>query len=349
MGRFGLSTPALLAACLLGVSAPALAVDFKGKTISMFVGSEPGGGTDASGRLTAPFFEKYLPGNPSIVVRNMPGAQGITMINYVMQQTKPDGLTIIAGSSSQADPLVTQKSGALYDAQKLLYIGGLGRGGNIIMVNAESEKRLLDKSKPPLFFGALDGERSSEQAALWGIEYLGWNAKWVLGYRGTQAVMLALERGEIDMNATANLFQIKAMTESGKFHALSQSGQLAGGRFIPRPEFPDVPVLGAEIEPKIKEPLARQAFAYFQAINALDKWTALLPGTPEDVVLAYRTAFETMSRDPDFIERGRRISGEMEPMTADNMQFLVREASGMTEETAQFVKAMQRRQGLDMK
>src|SRR5690349_11120621 len=86
-------------------AAPAgAAVDFKGKTVNMIVGSEPGGGTDAAGRLTAPFFEKYLPGNPAIVVRNMPGAQGVTAINSAIQQTKPDGLTIIAGSSSQADP-----------------------------------------------------------------------------------------------------------------------------------------------------------------------------------------------------------------------------------------------------
>jgi tripartite-type tricarboxylate transporter receptor subunit TctC len=337
--------PILVAAALLA-ALPAAGADFKGKSISMIVGSEPGGGTDAAGRLTAPFFEKYLPGNPSIVVRNMPGAQGVTAINYALQQTKPDGLTIIAGSSSQADPLVTHKSGALYDPAKLIYVGGVGRGGSVVLVNGESEKRLYDKSKDPLFFGALDGERSSEQVALWGIEYLGWNAKWVTGYRGTSAVMLALERGEVDMNATGSLFQIKSLVDSGKFHVLTQSGMLQGRRFVARPDFGPAPVLGEQLKDKLADEPARAAFAYYEGINALDKWSALLPGTPDDIVRAYRAAFDKMAADPDFLERGRKISGEIEPMSAANVDFLVRQIAGTTDETEEFIKTLQRRQGL---
>jgi len=338
--------PALILLAVLAAAPAAAAVDFKGKSINMIVGSEPGGGTDAAGRLTAPFFEKYLPGNPAIVVRNMPGAQGVTAINYAIQQTKPDGLTIIAGSSSQADPLVTHKSGALYDPAKLVYVGGVGRGGSVVLVNAQSEKRLYDKNQAPLFFGALDGERSSEQVALWGIEYLGWNAKWVVGYRGTSAVMLALERGEIDMDATGSLFQIKSLVESGKFHVLTQSGMLQNGRFVARPDFGPAPVLGKQLEGKLGDKAARDAFAYYEGINALDKWTALLPGTPEDIVRAYRAAFEKMSADAEFLERGRKISCEIDPMSAANVEFLVQQIAGTTEETEEFIKSLQRRQGL---
>ena len=344
MRRVRLAAPLL--ALALAAALPAAGADFKGKSVAMIVGSEPGGGTDAAARLTAPFFEKYLPGNPSIVVRNMPGAQGVTAINYALQQTRPDGLTIIAGSSSQADPLVTHKSGALYDPVKLIYVGGVGRGGSVVLINAQSEKRLHDKSQPPLFFGALDGERSSEQIGLWGIEYLGWNAKWVLGYRGTSAVMLALERGEIDMNATGSLFQIKSLVDSGKFHVLTQSGMLQGGRFVGRPDFGRAPVLGEQLEGKLADKPARDAFAYYEGINALDKWTALLPGTPEDIVLAYRAAFEKMAADSEFLERGRKISGEIDPMSAANVEFLVKQIAGTTDETEKFIKALQRHQGL---
>jgi tripartite-type tricarboxylate transporter receptor subunit TctC len=343
MSRNTLSVALLL---LVVAAAPAAAADFKGKTISMIVGSEPGGGTDASGRLTAPFFEKYLPGNPNIIVRNMPGAQGVTAINYALQQTKPDGLTIIAGSSSQADPLVTHKSGALYDPSKLIYVGGVGRGGSVVLVNAASEARLYDKTKDPLFFGALDGERSSEQVALWGIEYLGWNAKWVVGYRGTSAVMLALERGEIDMDATGSLFQIKSLVDSRRFHVLTQSGMLTNGRFVARPDFGPAPVLGEQLKDKLGDTRARQAYAYYEGINALDKWAALLPGTPDDIVAAYRAAFDKMSRDPGFLERGTKISGEIEPMTFSSVEFLVRQLAGTTDDTEEFIKTLQRKQGL---
>ena len=116
-------------ACAVQAARAEEPVSFKGQRITILIGYGVGGGYDLYGRLAARYLSKYLPGNPSIVVRNMPGAQGVTAINYALQQTRPDGLTIIAGSSSQADPLVTHKSGALYDPVKLIYVGGVGRGG----------------------------------------------------------------------------------------------------------------------------------------------------------------------------------------------------------------------------
>ena len=322
------------------------AADFKGKTISMIIGSEAGGGSDATGRLMAPFFEKYLPGNPQIVVRNVPGAHGITALNYVVQQTKPDGLTVIAASSAQANPLTIRKDRAIYDPLDFKYIGGVGRGGTVVLINRESEKRLHDKSAPPLFFGVLDGTRSGEQVAVWGIEYLGWNAKWVVGYRGTSAVMLALERGEVDMNTTGNIFHVKRLIDTGKFRILSQSGSLDGEHFVGRPDFGDAPVFADLMAGKINDPVAKQAFAYWEAINGLDKWLALAGGTPDDIVSDYRVAFQKAVEDPDFATLGKRISDDLSPMSHQSVEFLVRKMAGTTDEAEEFVKKLQRKQGL---
>src|SRR4029077_18290637 len=90
------------------------AFTFKGKTITMIVGSEAGGGTDASGRLIAPYLRKHLPGGPHIVVHNMPGASGITSLNYFAQRTAPDGLTVMMGSISTIDPVVSRNASAQY-------------------------------------------------------------------------------------------------------------------------------------------------------------------------------------------------------------------------------------------
>ena len=96
-------------------------VTFHDKTITMLIGSETGGGTDASGRVVAPFLAKYLPGNPAIVVRNMPGADGMTALNFLMTQTKPDGLTVTTGSSTQMDPLMYRKASAHFDPSQFAF------------------------------------------------------------------------------------------------------------------------------------------------------------------------------------------------------------------------------------
>jgi hypothetical protein len=335
----------------IGVSTgPASAeVSFKGKTISMVIGSEAGGGTDATGRLVAPFFERYLPGTPTIVVRNMPGAQGVTALNYIVQQTKPDGLTVIAGANVQASPLTYRKAHGIYDPTKFRYIGGIGRGGTVQMINKASEARLHDPSKPPLFYGVLDGTRASEQVSVWGIEYLGWNAKVVVGYRGTSAVMLAMERGEVDMASTGSAFHIKNLLDSGKFRVLSQSGTIESGRFVGRADFGDAPIFGNLMRDKLTNPIAKQAFAYWEAVNALDKWVGLTDGTPDDIVAAYRAAFARMIADPEFHERGGKISEDMQPMSHQDVELLVGQLAGATDAAEAFIKNMQREQGIRVK
>jgi hypothetical protein len=251
-----------------------------------------------------------------------------------------------AASSAQANPLTYRKDRAIYDPVKFNYIGGVGRGGTVVLINKESERRLHDKSAPPLFFGVLDGTRSGEQVAVWGMEYLGWNAKWVVGYRGTSAVMLALQRGEVDMNTTGNIFHIKQLVDTGKYRILSQSGSLEGETFVGRPEFGDAPVFASLMEGKITDPVAKQGFAYWEAINGLDKWLALPDGTPADIVAAYRTAFQRAIEDPEFLTLGKRISDDISPMSHQSVEFLVGKMAGTTEEAEEFIKNLQRKQGL---
>jgi tripartite-type tricarboxylate transporter receptor subunit TctC len=324
----------------------AQSISFKGKTISMVIGSEAGGGTDATGRLVAPFFEKYLPGNPTIVIRNMPGAQGVTALNFIVQQTKPDGLTLIVGANVQASPLTYRRANGIYDPTKFRYVGGIGRGGTVLMISKEAEKRLYDTSQPPLFYGVLDGTRASEQVSMWGIEYLGWNAKVVVGYRGTSAVMLAMERGEVDMASTGSAFQIKNLIDSGKFRVLSQSGTIENGRFVGRADFSDTPVFANIMHEKLTDPVAKKAFSYWEAVNAMDKWVGLAEGTPDNVVEAYRSAFKQMAADTDFLEKGAKISEDILPMSYQDVGLLVRQLASATEEAEEFIKNLQRRQGI---
>ena len=270
-------------ACVfLALIAPASAetISFQGKTITAIIGAAAGGGTDVVGRLFATFLAKHLPGSPAVVVQNIPGADGVIALNYFLQQVRPDGLTFAITGETTVDPLKIRQKQVLYDPTKFPVIGGGGRGGDVIVISNEAEKRLYDKSLPPAVMGATVGvPRNGMQATAWGIEYLGWNAKWVRGYNGTNELIVALERGEIDMTGTGDLFKIKELLASGKFKILTQSGVVKNGEFGGRPEFGSTPNLAELVQGKITDPAAREAFRYYNDIEAMDKWVALPPET----------------------------------------------------------------------
>jgi tripartite-type tricarboxylate transporter receptor subunit TctC len=337
-------------ACLLASPAVALeAVSFQGKTVSMIVGYAAGGGTDAFGRLAASFLTNALQGAPTVVVRNIPGAEGITAMNYFVQQVAPDGLTIASAANTAADPLNYRKPQSRYDPTSFEVIGGIGRGGTAIVISKEAEMRLVDRRAAPVAMGALGGvQRSGMLVTTWGIEFLGWNAKWVLGYRGTNELMLALERGEIDMTATANQFLIGKLLESGKFKILVQTGAQKNGRLVPRADFGDAPILASMLEGKIDDPLASKAFEYWGSIVAMDKWLALPPKSPAPLLEAYRDAYARMVRDPQFVDRGKLISDEFEPLMHEDIEALIRTLGRMPPQAIDYISDLLRKQGLEV-
>jgi tripartite-type tricarboxylate transporter receptor subunit TctC len=323
------------------------ALSFKGKTITMIVGSEPGGGTDAAGRLIAPYLRRYLPGEPHIVVQNMPGASGITALNSFVHRTAPDGLTVMMGSISTIDPVVFRNSSARYDPKAFRIAGGIGRGGSVIFVNRDAEARLYDKAAKPVVIGSvLAVPRPGTQPALWCIEYLGWNATWVPGYRGTNETMLALDRGEIDMTTTGNIFQIQERLANGQLKILYQTGAIVGGKVTPRQEFGDAPLFPDLMRDKIKDPTAQKAFAYWQALNTGDKWIGLAAGTADEIVEAYRDAFGKVALDPEFLEHGEKISDGFAPMSPHDVEIVVQTLSDTPTAAVDYTKSLMRKQGL---
>jgi hypothetical protein len=266
---------------------------FQGKNVTMIIGSAPGGGTDASGRAIARFLGKYLPGAPAVVVQNMPGASGITAMNHFVHRTQPDGLTVVMGSNSIIDPVIYRNSKAQYDTRDLRMVGGVGRGGTVLFIKKDAEKRLYDRKAEPVVIGTIGPvPRAGMQPAVWSIEYLGWNAKWVAGYPGSNEVMLALDRGELELSATSNIFLVEERIKAGAVKILFQGGQLEGGKVVGRPEFGDAPIFLAQMQGKITDPVAQKAFEYWVALSSIDKWLALAPGTPDQILATYRDTFK---------------------------------------------------------
>ena len=343
------SIAAALLAALIGCTV-ALAQGaglFQGKTVTVIIGFAAGGGTDTFGRMAANFFAQYLPGSPTVIVRNVPGADGVTALNYFVEQAAPDGYSITVAASTTADPLNWRKPQAHFNPTKFDVIGGAGRGGVLLVINKEAEKRLTDKQAKPVVMGSLSGlPRSGMQMTAWGIEYLDWNAKWVIGYRGTTELMIALERGEIDMTSTGNLFHVQRLLATGQFKVLVQTGMLRNGRRVARPEFADVPVIEYLLAGKIADPLMRDAYSYWSANSSIDKWTALPPNSPKVMVDAYRVAYGKMMLDPDFVDRGRRMSDDFEPWPHTDVEFLINRLGAIQMEAIDRLGVMLKKQGL---
>ena len=340
-----------LFASLLGWSAAAAqdAAPFQGKAISMIVGSAPGGGTDAYGRLVASFLGNYLPGAPSIIVRNVPGADGITAMNYMVDQAAPDGTTITAAANTTADPLHYRKPQSHFDPSIFGIIGGAGRGGEILIVNKAVEARLYDRQLAPVVMGSLGAvPRSGMQITAWGVAFLGWNAKWVVGYRSTNELFLALERGEVDMTSTGNLFQILKLTETGRFRILVQSGSLRNGAIVPRPDFGDAPIFAGLLEGKINDPVARQALEYWADSALMDKWLALPPKAPIAMLDVYRDAYGRMIQDRQFLERAKTISDDFSPLSSSEVDTLLKRLASLPPQAIEYTTLMLRKQGLEV-
>jgi len=345
MNAFKFSLALLVAAC--GGAATAEPVSFKGKTVTMIIGFAAGGGTDLSGRLIASFLGKYLPGEPNVIAQNVPGAEGINAMNFFAQQIKPDGLTLAMGSGSVADPMNFRKPQAQFDPTKFAFVGGAGRGGSMLIISKEAEKRLGDKSAPPVIMGSPGGApRSGVQIAAWGIEFLGWNAKWVVGYRGTSDLMVALERGEIDMTATSNMQQIEKLLTTGKFKVLVQSGALKQEQVKPRSEFPDVALLPALLAGKIADPVAARSFEYWTTLHSEDKWLALPSGTPAEIVQLYRDAYARMVTDAEFNARAKMLADDFTPSPWQDLEAWMKKLGGTPTEAIDFLAVMLRRQGV---
>ena len=334
-------------ALLAGTVNAGAEVSFKGKTIDVIMGSAPGGGTDGTTRLVGSFLEKYLPGNPTMRYRNIPGGHGVKGLNY-FAKVKPNGLSWAGGSSSHTDPAALRKSVVEYDPTKFHFIGGVSRGGSIVFIRKEMLPNLTDSSKPPVVVGVLDGNRSWEQAITFGKEVLGWNVRFVVGYPGTSFLLLAVRRGETHMMGTSNLALLKEMFATGEFAPVMQlgGGNMSDAEIEARKGFENVPTFPSLMEGKTTS-ITKETFEFWTALNDIDKWYALPPGTPKEIVDAYREAWAKIVKDPEFIKQGRaQFSADFTPVAGEQQQDMVQKTAYPRKEITAHLDQLKVKHGL---
>ena len=343
----GVLTAAVALATLSGVAAVADETSFGGKTVTVIVGYGAGGRIDNYSRLLASSMARRLPGSPTLVVRNMLGADGVVALNYFYNQVKPDGLTAAVVGASQVDPFQIVKAKATYDVGAMEFVGGNGHGGTALVIRNEALPRLRDRSGTPAVMGALSAVRTGMQATLWGAEYLGWNAKWVVGYPTTKSLVLGIERGEIDMTSFSDVVDVQRLKGTGNFTVLGQTGFLRDGKLQPRPEY-GAPLLSDLVADKITEPAAIRAFTYWRSISQVGEFMALPPGTPRPMVEAYRQAFRDTIADPEFATRLVKAGDEFLPQSDADVGALLATLSATPPDALAYLIDIARRQGLSL-
>ena len=334
-----LAAPIAAMAFVLGLGLPAQAqVSFKGQTVSLIINSNAGGGTDLQARLVGATIAQHLPGEPRIIFNNMPGGGGIKANNYFVEQVKRDGRTMISGSRSIISPLGLRRSGVKFNTGDYEFIGGSERLGTFILIRDKVKQRLTDPKAETVVFGDIDGERPGFIATVWGREFLGWNVKWVIGYSGTSQMLLAARSGELDMVGNQNAFIVNPLIKEAGFVAIAQMGMRGeGSKMVARPIMPNVPVFSDLMLPKLSgEALA--AYNTWMDDQLVDKWFALPPGTPPEIVRVYRDAFAKVAADKAFIARAEKEFGEdFSPMSGEELGRIAKALAATKDEELQFL------------
>jgi tripartite-type tricarboxylate transporter receptor subunit TctC len=344
------STIGLAAAAGAALTGPAHAApDFTGKQVLLIVASNEGKGTDIIGRFMARGMSKYLKGNPDVIVKNTGAGGGKIRGANLLAKAKPDGLTIMQSDGTTVQPTTLRRKSVRYDPTKFPAIGAINRGGSILFMRKEAVARLMDKSKKPAIIGAISGTRSWQAVPMWGAEFLGWNVKWIPGYKGNNQFSRAIRQAEIDAFATNSNYIIDPLIKEGVVTLLYQVGQPDDdGKYVARESFKQVPIFPNELRKKVK--LTKlQWRAYLSLVNPslIDKWMALPPNTPKEIVETWRSAYKQAFNDPELKQQLKKQFGdELTLISGKRVDEMIEEVSGVGDDVVDYTVKLKQKYGI---
>lgn len=308
------SMMALVSAALAFASIPARAdpvADFyKGRQITLLVGSGAGGGYDVYARVWARHVNRYIPGQPQIVAKNMPAAAGIAAANTLYNTSDRDGATMAALPNGAAmDPLAGNAQ-ARFDALEMAWIGSIGKLQNVCATWHTSPVRTIRQAQEKEIIVAGAGA-TSNTAIMPRIlnDLIGTRFKIVAGYDPTSGLNLALERGEAEGICGLSWSTIKASRPHWiKDKLLNVIVQVGVDKL---PDLPDVP--GAL--DLVKDAASRQVLELVLIRQEIGRPIVLPPGVPADRVAALRKAFDQVLIDKEFLADAAKAGMEIEPLS----------------------------------
>jgi tripartite-type tricarboxylate transporter receptor subunit TctC len=308
--RLLLSSFVMIVASAQGAALFAQANFYEGKTIRMIVGFTAGGGYDAYTRAIGRHMGKHIPGNPVMIVENMPGAGSMISANYIYKAARPDGLTLghfIGGLFLQQ---LLGKPGIEFDAAKFQYVGVPGQDNFVIGIAKASGITDVDAwlaSKQVIKFGGVASGSGSDDIPNILKATIGLPLQLVSGYKGTADVRLAFNSGEVA--GLSNSWESTKSTwrkelETGDLKLVLQA------TLKPHPEFPKLPM--ALSYAKTDE--ARLLISTVARVHGPTVRPYVLPpNTPKDRVQIIRKAFMDTMKDPDFLAEAKKANLDINP------------------------------------
>jgi len=295
---------------------------YKGKQITMLVSTAAGGGYDTYARTLARHMVKYIPGNPTIVPKNSPGADGAIVASTLYNNAPKDGTTFAALTNGiSLDPLFGKFVGR-FDAQKFSWIGSIGKLMNVCVTWYTSPVKTIEQARTREVVVSASGA-TSNSAMMGKIANTLLNTKFkvITGYADPD-VTLAMEKGEVEGVCGLAYTTLKATHpqwfSEKKINILLQIGLT---------RFPDQPNVPSALE-LVSDPNAKRTLELILTRQEMGRPFAAPPGVPPDRVALLRSAFEKTLKDPAFLSDAKRLQMEIDPLTGPEIEKLLATAYG---------------------
>jgi tripartite-type tricarboxylate transporter receptor subunit TctC len=295
---------------------------YRGKTVRFIVGASAGGGYDTYTRTIARHMGKHIPGNPTLIVDNMPGAGFLISANYMYKIAKPDGLTVghfIGGLFLQQ---LLGKPGVEFDSRKFEFIGVPGQDNYVLGVAKSTGITTVEQllaAKTPIKLGGVGAGSATDDIPKVLAATMGFPFQLVSGYKGTADVRLAFDGGEVQ--GICNSWESLKATWSKEL----SSGEIVVVLQTTAKSHPDLPRVPLVINYAKTDEAQQFVKAIVHSVGPTARPYVLPPGTPKDRVQILRRAFMDTMKDADFLADASKARLDINPLDGAELEKNVRE------------------------
>ena len=307
---------------------------FAGKQIRIIVGTGTGGGYDTYARLVARQLGQHIPGKPTFIVENMPGASGIKAVNYLYSGVPNDGTVLATFNNAIPFYQAIGQPGITFKSEELSWLGSLTQTASVIAVwQGAGVKNIEDAKKKEVIIGATGAAGTKATYPTLLNNTLGTKFKIVAGYEGSKTVLLAIERDEVQGDGSNPWSTWRAAkpdwVKEGKIIPLVQIG------LKKEADIPNVPLL-TDLAANDEQ---RAMFAFVAAPVAMQQPFAGPPGMPAERLAILRRGFEAMVRDPAFRAEVEKLKLDLDPLPGAEVEKIARSVVSTPADIVQKVQA----------
>jgi tripartite-type tricarboxylate transporter receptor subunit TctC len=297
---------------------------YEGKIVNIIVGYAPGGGYDRMARIMAKHLPRYIPGKPTVLVQNMPGASSMITANYVYNMAKPDGLSIGTFNRYLTLSQLLKMDGVRFDLRKFAWVGSEAVEAAVFTVRGDMPYRTVEdlrKAKEPLFIGNTGEIDTGSQFAPLLRDFLGPNIKFVT-YPQTADILLAIERKEVS-GYGFTYTTAKPYIDRGMIRPLMRGP-------ISAPGIENLPV-NADLT---SDQRLKTIVKILAAPDQLGRPFVAPPGTPPDIMEILRNAFKKVAEDPQVRDETKKMKMEVQYTPAPEVMKLIQYVLGQPADIA---------------